>query len=480
MSKYNDISNGRVILDKKINESYDTQIFLGRYYGMDCTIKKIKIDNEVGIKSKILRELSFLKKYKHKNIIKLYGVCHDDENIYIILERGKFNLLSAICIELCFDIFDDIISGLSFIENNGYLHGDLNLKNIMLFESSNGNFLLKLIDFGLTTKIYRKSAVKKPALFIEPIEMQKGLDIHPDKIDSWSFGCIKYFLKTKKMVTLDTITEVTEKNKGTNIMLLLEEDPKKRLTIVQYSEKIGFNREIAPKIDKKYYSIFIHKKEVLNVNKKRVQLINTFLFCNTVNSVPVENIFLTMKLLEKVKYKNDDEYIKNAMILFYLTTKLVSTNEVSSLETMKLTNSMMINKNYHFLSLKNFHECVINLLFNLDWNIDVDTQVNYIQDISENLRIRYLVISLIILFSDELLIFTNEFMHKIIMNIIDPSQSVYRIDESNFLEKKILSKILEEIKNVNNKDNYLYQSLTTYLRSIREYDLLDSILVNRE
>lgn len=429
----------------KICESEDTEILCGKYFGKECVIKKIEINEVVGIRSKILREVSFLKKVKHKNIIKLYDVCYDNNHIYIILEKGETSLFQLVNGNIkCDDSIDDITLALSYIENIGYIHGDLNLKNVVLFRNTiDGTVVYKLIDFGLTTKVYRTGAIKKPAIFAEPLEMKLGQKIHPDKIDSWGLGAIKCITKYNEL-SEDFINDVK---------YLLNDNPNERLTVGQYCLKQRYYDKIYKKenlVDA--INMFKYTKRKIQ-DKYRKSFVVKLLGFNILNKITVENIFMTVMLLEQKNYDDYDDYLKTGMILYYLTTKIVTTIEISSLDIFNLTNEMLINSEKHFSSVKDFNKIVINVLSSYNWDIDVDTQLTYLQYVPDKLREMYTTLCLIVLLSDDLYTISFEYIHTSIMSILFKGSFEGSLDNpsiNKYVEKKLVNKLellFSEIKN---------------------------------
>jgi serine/threonine protein kinase len=136
-------------------------------------IVAIKIYKEHEITPSILREISFLSKANHPNIIKLYSVDYDIRLnvIKIIIEYGDDNLFDAVINnnDININIYD-LINGLNYLHSHDYIHGDLNLKNAVLI-----NGVVKLIDFTSATKIHRVKFYKpNPTINIKPPELFKN------------------------------------------------------------------------------------------------------------------------------------------------------------------------------------------------------------------------------------------------------------------------------------------------------------------
>lgn len=435
----NNVINKSLRFYDKIHDIGDTTIYTGTYNNKECIIKKIKICDILSVKSKILRELSFLKKYNHVNIIRLYDVLRYDNNILLILEKGDddlFKLLSNN--KKCDDSTDDIINALSFIESIGYVYGDLNLKNVIkMSNNKNNKKTYKIIDFGLTTKLYRTNAIHKPAQFAEPLEIKLGQKIYPEKIDSWGLGMIKYIFNYDN-----------DKNKqelADDINYLLNDDPKQRLTILQYcSKKRDYNKLIIfnKNILKNDLSNDSHSEpEKKQQDNFRESFINMLLDFNKLNNLNLENIFITMELLEMENLNSCDDYIKNGLIFYYLSTKITSNFEIPCIDIMELINNLLTNKSNAIKSKSEFNDIIFNILIKHNWDIDVNTQFNYLGVIPKKIKNDYIDLAFLVLISDNLYKLPKKTIHNSILFIINNKQNT----KLNLVKNNITVKIAEQI-----------------------------------
>ena len=94
--------------------------------------------NEIEI-SKILQEVN------HPNIIKIYDVLEDIDNIYLVMEYCPINKEELILnLEKKYNLIKQIINGIQFLHGIGIIHRDIKPENILL--GSDNNY--KIIDFG--------------------------------------------------------------------------------------------------------------------------------------------------------------------------------------------------------------------------------------------------------------------------------------------------------------------------------------------
>ncbi|XP_048464463.1 tyrosine-protein kinase HCK-like [Rhincodon typus] len=143
-----------------------------------------------------LREVSIRKALQHNQLVQLLAVVTQSQPMLIITEfmsQGNLNsyLRSDFCrqleLVLLIDFAVQVLDGMLYMEENGYVHRDLRSANILL----TGNLVCKIGDFSLAQKLKEqryiilkdeKVAVKwtAPEVFRE--------EIHTTKSDIWSFG----------------------------------------------------------------------------------------------------------------------------------------------------------------------------------------------------------------------------------------------------------------------------------------------------
>ena len=203
--------------------------------------------------SKVMQEVTILKKIKHKNIICLRDYFETDTHIIFVLElcaggdllnyvrkRRKLNENTAKV------IFKQILGGLHYCHTNKVLHRDIKLDNILL--DAKGQ--VKLGDFGVSKIVSEDEIITDqcgtPA-YIAP-EILLDLGYKGFGVDVWSAGVVLYAMLygtvpfkahnmkdlhisiiTAKYSIKDTISEIAIDL----IRHILEPDPAKRYSIPQ-------------------------------------------------------------------------------------------------------------------------------------------------------------------------------------------------------------------------------------------------------
>nr|AOO87127.1 cyclin dependent kinase A [Kalanchoe daigremontiana] len=164
-----------------------------------CALKKIRLeeDNE-GVPSFALREISLLKEMDHKNIVRLLDVSHNEKDLCLVFEFLDMDL------RMYMDSFPDfskdqdlikrfmyqILDGLSFCHSRRILHRDLKPQNLLIDQPTH---TLKLADFGLARafdvplKTYTHEVV---TLYYRAPEILLGPHSYSTPVDIWAVGCI--------------------------------------------------------------------------------------------------------------------------------------------------------------------------------------------------------------------------------------------------------------------------------------------------
>ena len=106
----------------------------------------------------IITEIECMQKYNHPNIVKLADYLEDDDFYYIVMEYCDTNLKNYMVLECnekigfpeerAKQIFYQIVKGMLTVHENGVIHRDLKLENILI---KNGVF--KIADFGLSKEV---------------------------------------------------------------------------------------------------------------------------------------------------------------------------------------------------------------------------------------------------------------------------------------------------------------------------------------
>ena len=163
-------------------------------------IRAMKITNKKSTSSKY--EIEILRKISHPNITNVFEIFADSKKYYVImefLEGGElFDAITSIgsfTEESACQVMKQLLSAIYYLHSNNIVHRDLKPENIMLLQKpENGNYHIKLIDFG-TAKIFKPGKKMNKFIgtsyYIAPEVLKEKYD---EKCDVWSCGIILYIL----------------------------------------------------------------------------------------------------------------------------------------------------------------------------------------------------------------------------------------------------------------------------------------------
>ena len=152
----------------------------------------------------LMREVNLMIKLDHPNIIKLYEVYENENNIYLIMELCTGGELFDRIVdntekEIQFtekqaaEIFKQMMSAINYCHKNGIVHRDLKPENL-LYLTKDENSPIKVIDFGMSKRFDSKHFMSEKvgtAYYISPEVLQGKYD---EKCDIWSAGVILYII----------------------------------------------------------------------------------------------------------------------------------------------------------------------------------------------------------------------------------------------------------------------------------------------
>lgn len=118
-------------------------------------------------KNTLIDEIDSLKMLDHPNIIRIIEVVEDRSKINIVTELcsggelfDKIIASGTLSENTAAAMMYQILSGLIHIHSSGLMHRDLKPENI-LFLNDSDDFVLKIIDFGVSKKVSEKSKLTR-------------------------------------------------------------------------------------------------------------------------------------------------------------------------------------------------------------------------------------------------------------------------------------------------------------------------------
>jgi len=186
---------------EKIGEGTYGVVYKGKHKktGKVVALKKIRIENEdEGVPSTAIRELSILKELVHPNVVSLLDVLMQESRIYLVFEFLSMDLKKYLDSipdgqfmdkELVKSYTYQLLEGILFCHRRRILHRDLKPQNLLIDQKGS----LKIADFGLArafgvpVRVYTHEVV---TLWYRSPEVLMGSPRYSTPVDIWSIGCI--------------------------------------------------------------------------------------------------------------------------------------------------------------------------------------------------------------------------------------------------------------------------------------------------
>jgi len=166
------------------------------------------------LQCQLKEEVLLHKGLDHKNIIKYYNCCCEDEIVYIFMEFGSggnlYNHLKpdfGVPLYKAHNYFRQVIAGVEYLHELGITHRDMKIENIIIGQ----NNLLKIIDFGFATRFKGKNGQQ---IIIKTFAGTKGYRAPEvaneirhlaEPAEIFSVGCLLSVLLTGNIPWEDTI-----------------------------------------------------------------------------------------------------------------------------------------------------------------------------------------------------------------------------------------------------------------------------------
>jgi serine/threonine protein kinase len=168
-------------------------------------LKKIRLENEdEGIPSTAIREISILKQLKHENVVRLVDLIHGEKKLYLVFEYMDFDLKkfldrnnAPLAPNLVKSYLYQILSAIKFCHSRRILHRDLKPQNLLI--DKNGK--IKLGDFGLARAFgipIKTLTHEILTLWYRAPEILLGQKEYSTPVDMWSIGLIFYEMSHRK------------------------------------------------------------------------------------------------------------------------------------------------------------------------------------------------------------------------------------------------------------------------------------------
>ncbi|KAJ9442673.1 CBL-interacting serine/threonine-protein kinase 23 [Diplonema papillatum] len=177
----------------KVKEGTDVET--GKKYAVKIVDKQQLTTGQM--EQQLKREIAIMKLLSHRNVLKMVDVLQTAKNIYLILDLltggdlfDKLDSAKRFKEDEARKYFQQLISGLFYLHQQGIAHRDLKPENLLLDEEGN----VFIADFGFSRLLNNQQLLKTvcgtPNYMAPEVLKEQGYD--GKKADIWSAGVILY------------------------------------------------------------------------------------------------------------------------------------------------------------------------------------------------------------------------------------------------------------------------------------------------
>ena len=157
---YEGVASGKYKIEKKIGMGAMGTVYQAVDQSLERKVAIKKMNDEIRVnereKQRFLQEARVVALLHHPNIVEIYTIFEEDENVYLVFEyiAGRtLDMMLSDEVRMSFErskgIFDEVSKALIYAHSKNIVHRDLKLSNIMIDDEEG---FVKVMDFGLARK----------------------------------------------------------------------------------------------------------------------------------------------------------------------------------------------------------------------------------------------------------------------------------------------------------------------------------------
>lgn len=163
-------------------------------------VQEVDLNRSSHRSQSLMEEINVLRLMNHDNVVKMVDIFFQTQtytHVYIVMDMAKGDLASLIHCNSSFTeleiatIMKMILTGLSYIHQNGIIHRDIKPHNVLISHEG----VAKISDFGLCVQSESSDVCCGTKVYMAPEVLLYGNE-YSQKADVWSVGCILWELIT--------------------------------------------------------------------------------------------------------------------------------------------------------------------------------------------------------------------------------------------------------------------------------------------